>query len=665
MPVENIGEGLAVDVVGVVDMSLPVAELWTVGVVTCVNLLVEEIGGVAENFVEVVAVLVDMLVLVEEVRLNDVVDEGVGMLVKKLSAVVKDCVVMFVVLKEFWTVVFLVNGVVMTVENNCEGIPEEIVVGAVDILLPVGELWTFGVVTCCVDVLVKEMGGVAEIFVEVVAVFVDMIIFGEEMRPNDVVVGGVGLLVEKSGEDVPVDIVVGVVDMVLPMEELWTVGVETCCVKLIVDEMEGVAENIVEVVAVFVDMIIFGEEMRPNDVVVGGVGLLVEKSGEGVPADFFVDGFVDMLVKIEELCTVDVIVVIGGVAENFAELVAELVGMLVLVEKGRLNDVVVGGGVVMPAENVCEDVPVDIVVGVVDMVLPVEELWTVGVETCCVKLIVDEMEGVAENIVEVVAVVVDVLVFVEEIRLVDVVDGVVIIPVENDSEGAPVEIVFGAVDILLPVRELWTIGVVTCCVDALVKEMGGVAEIFVEVVAVFVDMIIFGEEMRPNDVVVGGVGLLVEKSGEGVPADFFVDGFVDMLVKIEELCTVDVIVVMPAENVCEDVPVDIVVGVVDMVLPVEELWTVGVETCCVNLIVDEMEVPEGIEENIVDVVKVVVDMLVLFEEIRFVCVLVGGVGMIVEKAGEGVLAEIVVEESTSMLVTVEELWTADVVLGGR
>jgi len=57
-------------------------------------------------------------------------------------------------------------------------------------------------------------------------------------------------------------------------------------------------------------------------------------------------------------------------------------------------------------------------------------------------------------------------------------------------------------------------------------------------------------------------------------------------------------------------------------------------------------------------------VLVLFEEIRFVGVLIGGVGILVEKVGEGVLTEIVVDGSVNVLVTVEELWPIDVVLGG-
>ncbi|RXN23776.1 hypothetical protein ROHU_022604 [Labeo rohita] len=61
MPCENDSEGVAV------------GELWTVGLVTCVNLLVENIDGVAENFFEVVFVVADMISL------------GVGMVAEKVS----------------------------------------------------------------------------------------------------------------------------------------------------------------------------------------------------------------------------------------------------------------------------------------------------------------------------------------------------------------------------------------------------------------------------------------------------------------------------------------------------------------------------------------------------------------------------------------------------
>jgi len=100
---------------------------------------------------------------------------------------------------------------------------------------------------------------------------------------------------------------------------------------------------------------------------------------------------------------------------------------------------------------------------------------------------------------------------------------------------------------------------------------------------------------------------------------------------------------------------------VNTLLSVGELWTFDVVTCCVNLLVEEIE---PIKEKIVEVVAVVVDVLVLFEEIIFVSVLVGTVGILVEKVGEGVPAEIVVDGSVYMLVTVEKLWPINVVLGG-
>ena len=117
---------------------------------------------------------------------------------------------------------------------------------------------------------------------------------------------------------------------------------------------------------------------------------------------------------------------------------------------------------------------------------------------------------------------------------------------------------------------------------------------------------------------------------------------------------------MPVENVDESL--DIVVGDVGMLLPVSELWTVGVVTFSVNLLVKEIEV---LAEIIVECAAVVVDLLMLVVEMWLVDVVVGGVGMLFENIFEGVLAEIIVEESVSMLVIVKELWTADVVLGCR
>ena len=73
--------------------------------------------------------------------------------------------------------------------------------------------------------------------------------------------------VENNWEEVSVEIVVGAVDMLLSVGELWTVGIVTCCVNLIVDEMEGVTGNLVEVVVVLGGML---------DVVVGGISMLVE-----------------------------------------------------------------------------------------------------------------------------------------------------------------------------------------------------------------------------------------------------------------------------------------------------------------------------------------------------------------------------------------------------
>jgi len=77
----------------------------------------------------------------------------------------------------------------MPVDNNWKGVPVEIAVGDVDMLLPVGVLWTLGIVTCCVTLFVAEMEGVAENFVEVVSILVDMLVLEEEIRLVDFMVG--------------------------------------------------------------------------------------------------------------------------------------------------------------------------------------------------------------------------------------------------------------------------------------------------------------------------------------------------------------------------------------------------------------------------------------------------------------------------------------------
>jgi len=191
-------------------------------------------------------------------------------------------------------------------------------------------------------------------------------------------------------------------------------------------------------------MLVFVEEIGCNDVVVSGVCMLPEKVGEVVPEEIVVDGFVDMLVTMEELCTVDVIVgAISRLVDDIlvAVVLKDCVVMLVVLE-GLWTVGVLVCGVVMPVENNWEGVPVELAVGVVDMLLPVGVLWTLGIVTCCVTLFVAEIEGVAENFVEVVSILVDMLVLEEEIRLVDVVvGGVVGMPGKNVGKDVPVDIV--------------------------------------------------------------------------------------------------------------------------------------------------------------------------------------------------------------------------------
>jgi len=61
----------------------------------------------------------------------------------------------------------------------------------------------------------------------------------------------------------------------------------------------------------------------------------------------------------------------------------------------------------------------------------------------------------------------------------------------------------------------------------------------------------------------------------------------------------------------------------------------------------------------VEVAAVVVDVLMLVVEIWCVDVVVSGVGMLFKKV-EGVVGEIVVNESVDIPLMVERLWTADV-----
>ncbi|RXN23777.1 hypothetical protein ROHU_022605 [Labeo rohita] len=337
MPCENDGEGVAV------------GELWTVGLVTCVNLLVENIDGVAENFFEVVFVVADMLSL------------GVGMEAKKL-----------VTMEGFWTVDVLVCGVVMPLENVGEDVPVDTVVGVV--------------------VIPGENDG-KDVPVEMV---VDVPVVDSVFMP-----------VENNGDRVLVEIGVGVVDKLLPVGEFWTVDVEIC-VNLLVEESEDAPENFVEGVAVVLNML--EEEIRLVDGTVDAVVMVVENIGEGVAVEIDVDKSIVMLVMVLELSVVEVVV--GDICMlvddiMVAVVVRDCVFMLVALEE-FFTVVAFVCGAVMPCENDGEGVTVEIVVRVVDVLLLVGELWTVGLVTC-VNLLVENIDGVAENFIEVVAVVADML----------------------------------------------------------------------------------------------------------------------------------------------------------------------------------------------------------------------------------------------------------------
>ncbi|KAL1270517.1 hypothetical protein QQF64_029533 [Cirrhinus molitorella] len=163
-------------------------------IVDAVVLVAEKTGGVE---VEIdVDESIDMLVMVEELCVVEVVVGDICMVVDDIlvAVVVRDCVFMLEVLEEFRIVVVFVCGVVMPCENDGEGVALEIVVRVVDMLLSVVELWTAGLVTC-INLLVENVDGVAENFVEVVAVLVDMFLLG------------VGMVADKVGEGVAVEIV--------------------------------------------------------------------------------------------------------------------------------------------------------------------------------------------------------------------------------------------------------------------------------------------------------------------------------------------------------------------------------------------------------------------------------------------------------------------------
>ncbi len=201
-------------------------------VVDGVGMLVETVGKALPVDI-VLDGPVDRLVMVEELYTLEVVVSGIRIFVDDLlvSVVVIDCVVMLVVLEEFWTVVVFICGVVMPGKNS-EGRAVEIVVKVVGVLLPVGELWTAGLVTC-VNLLVENF--------EVVAVVVNMFSLG------------IGMLAEKVGEGVALEMVVRSVNMFVTVEELWMVDVVFGGICTLADDIvvTAVVEECVEMLPQF------------------------------------------------------------------------------------------------------------------------------------------------------------------------------------------------------------------------------------------------------------------------------------------------------------------------------------------------------------------------------------------------------------------------------
>ncbi len=148
---------------------------------------------------------------------------------------------MLAIMEEFWAVDVFVRGVVMPVENLDEGVPVDNAVGVVGKLLPVGEPCTLRDVICCEILLVEETEGVAVIFVEVVSVVVDMLSLG------------IGMLAEKVGAGVAVEIVDRSVSMFVTLEELWMVDVVFGGICIIADDIvvTAVVEECVEMLPQF------------------------------------------------------------------------------------------------------------------------------------------------------------------------------------------------------------------------------------------------------------------------------------------------------------------------------------------------------------------------------------------------------------------------------
>lgn len=82
-----------------------------------------------------------------------------------------------------------------------------------------------------------------------------------------------------TDEYLPVDIVFGTVDIILPVEKLCA-KVGTCFVKLLTEDTEGVLEICVEDIAVLVNMLWLVEDVIFIDVKVDVVETVVEKADE-------------------------------------------------------------------------------------------------------------------------------------------------------------------------------------------------------------------------------------------------------------------------------------------------------------------------------------------------------------------------------------------------
>ncbi|KAL1270516.1 hypothetical protein QQF64_029532 [Cirrhinus molitorella] len=367
-------------------------------------MLVEETEGVAVTFFEAVAAVIDELLLVEDVMLVDEVVDAVGVLVEIVGkAVPVESVVdgpvgidELLLVEDIMVVDEVVDAVDVLVEIVGKAVPVECVVdGPVGMLVTMEELCTFDVEVSGICTVVDD------IFVAVVVKdCVVMPVILEEFWTVGVLVDNVFMPVENNGDRVLVEIVV--VDKLLPVGEFWTVDV-VICVNLLVEKTAGVTENFVEGVAVVLS--VAEEEIRLVDPIVDGVVMVVENICEGIEVDIDVDESKDMPVMVEELCVVEVVCMVVDIL--VAAVFRDCAFMLVVLEEFS-NVVVLVCGVVMPCDNDGEGVAVEIISRVVDVLLPVEELWTAGLVTR-VNLLVKIIDGVAENFVEVVAVVVHML----------------------------------------------------------------------------------------------------------------------------------------------------------------------------------------------------------------------------------------------------------------